>query len=239
MFKGLIETKKQRIDKKQIALFPIVIIIQAIMLGSFIISSAWSISYIDEPPLVVALVSEPILPLPEGIKKISKDKGIKSNKTEDYNKVPTTISDYAPSGWHPIINIAEGVEGGLETTTDNIGIEGIIPGGTPENAEKEKMINGPVRIGINAKGEMPKIISRIQPEYPEIARKARIEGIVILEAVIEKDGNVGEIQILKSLSPLLDQAAIRAVKQWKFEPAKINGKPVRAYFVLTIIFKIQ
>ncbi len=238
MFRGLIETKKHRIEKKQMALFPIVIIIQAIMLGSFVISSAWSVSYIDEPPLIVTLAPAPPPP-PPGVKNIPHNNDNRNKRIETLNEVPIRIFNYKPESILPAPNIVEGVVDGFEIGGDEEGIEGGFPRESTENILKEELKEKPVIIGGTVQGEKPKIISRIQPEYPEIARRARIEGIVILEAIIEKDGSVSDIKIIRKVSPLLDQAAVRAVKQWKFEPAKINGKPVRAYFILTVIFKIQ
>ncbi len=95
----------------------------------------------------------------------------------------------------------------------------------------------PVRI--IEKGELAVLIHKVEAEYPEEARRARIEGVVILEAVINKDGTVGEIEIIKSAHPSLDEASIKAVKQYKFIPGKINGKPVRSFFTVSITFTLH
>ena len=63
------------------------------------------------------------------------------------------------------------------------------------------------------------------PEYPAIARAARVSRLVVLEATIGEDGRVGDIRVLRSVS-LLDQAAIDAVRQWRFTPTLVNGPPV-------------
>ena len=98
---------------------------------------------------------------------------------------------------------------------------------------------GPVRIGVNVQGEPPVAIRKVDPIYPEAARRLRIEGVVILEIVVKKDGSVGSIKVLRSLNPLLDQAAIEAARQWRFRPGKVNGRPVDAYFVLTVRFNLS
>ncbi len=81
--------------------------------------------------------------------------------------------------------------------------------------------------------------TRVQPEYTEIARKARIKGIVIVEAVIDRQGNVTEARILKPLPMGLDLEALRAIRQWKFKPGTLNGQPVPVYYNLTVNFQIE
>ena len=78
-----------------------------------------------------------------------------------------------------------------------------------------------------------------QPQYTEIARKARIQGVVILQTIIDKEGNITDVKILKGLPMGLADAAVDAVKQWKYEPATLNGKPVAVYFNLTVNFQLQ
>ena len=95
----------------------------------------------------------------------------------------------------------------------------------------------PVRVGGNVKA--PVVITRVEPEYTEIARKARIKGIVIVEAVIDRQGNVTEARILKPLPMGLDQEALRAIKLWKFRPGTLNGQPVPVYYNLTVNFRLE
>ena len=73
----------------------------------------------------------------------------------------------------------------------------------------------------------------------EVARKARISGIVIVECIIDKTGNVTNVQVLKPLPFGLDQAAVEAVKRWKFKPGTLNGQPVDVIFNLTVNFKLN
>ena len=84
----------------------------------------------------------------------------------------------------------------------------------------------------------PKRIAGGPPEYPVIARSARIQGIVILEAVINERGTIERIKILKS-EPLLDGAAIAAVKDWRYTPTLLNGVPVSVLMTITINFTLQ
>jgi protein TonB len=85
----------------------------------------------------------------------------------------------------------------------------------------------------------PTKISQVEPQYPEVARKARISGIVILECTINKAGDVTDVHVLKPLPFGLDQAASDAVRKWKFKPGTLNGQPVDVLFNLTVQFKLN
>ncbi len=87
---------------------------------------------------------------------------------------------------------------------------------------EEVFAEGPIRI----KGDIkpPKILKMVEPVYPEIARQAAVEGVVILETRIDESGRVANVKILRSI-PLLDQAAMDAIRQWVYEPFMIDNKP--------------
>lgn len=110
--------------------------------------------------------------------------------------------------------------------------------GTPEPPPP----SGPLLAGV---GDVtnPKLIeeSKLQPEYPELARVARLEGNVILQAIIHADGSVGELEILRCNRPSMgfEESAINAVKQWRYEPATQNGRPVEVYFTVFVEFKLH
>lgn len=95
----------------------------------------------------------------------------------------------------------------------------------------------PMRVG----GDVlpPIAVTRVEPVYTDVARKARIEGTVIIETIIDRDGNVTDARILKGLPLGLDQSALAAVKRWKFQPGKLNGQPVPVIFTLTVNFRVQ
>jgi protein TonB len=110
--------------------------------------------------------------------------------------------------------------------------------GTPEPPPP----SGPLLAGV---GDVtnPVLIpeTKVDPEYPELARVARLEGNVILQAIIHADGTVGEVQVLRSNRPNMgfEEAAIGAVQQWRYEPALQNGKPVEVYFTVFVEFKLH
>jgi len=84
----------------------------------------------------------------------------------------------------------------------------------------------------------PKLIKKVEPIYPEEAKKAKIQGTVILELTTDIYGRVKNAKVLESI-PELDQAAIDAVKQWVYEPALIDGKPKGVIFTVTVTFHLK
>ena len=111
------------------------------------------------------------------------------------------------------------------------GVLGGVPGGVLGGTQDEPiLVVGDVR--------PPELIVRVQPEYPEMARRARIEGKVILEAIINAQGDVENVRVLRSI-PLLDNSAIAAVKKWKYKPAVQHGRPVKVFFTVVVTFSLR
>jgi protein TonB len=96
---------------------------------------------------------------------------------------------------------------------------------------------GPIPISGNVKA--PIRIFAPDPLYPEPARQARIQGVVILQTIIDTLGKVTHVKVLKGLPEGLTESAVAAVTQWKFNPATLNGEPVAVYYMVTISFSVQ
>jgi TonB family protein len=85
----------------------------------------------------------------------------------------------------------------------------------------------------------PEVIQKVNPKYPEEARKAMIMGIVIVETVINEKGTVDDIEVVESPDELLSEAAVEAIRQWTFEPALCDGRPVGVYYNVTLKFRLE
>jgi protein TonB len=86
--------------------------------------------------------------------------------------------------------------------------------------------------------ELPEAITKVAPIYPEDARKSGITGIVMVQALVRTDGTVGETRVVKSI-PALDDAAMGAVKRWRFKPAMAGGHPVAVWVGVPVRFPPQ
>jgi TonB family protein len=132
----------------------------------------------------------------------------------------------APSSFGSIA----GVESGSPLSIDGLGVESAVaPPPSPAPI-------APVRLhpGMTA----PVKVVDAAPEYPAIARTARVQGVVILEAVLDVEGRVDSVRVLRSIA-LLDQSAVDAVKRWRFTPALLNGQPVSVVMTVTVNFRLQ
>jgi protein TonB len=96
----------------------------------------------------------------------------------------------------------------------------------------------PATVRVAQLPEPPRKIVDFRPVYPDLARKARVEGTVILESVLDTSGNVTQLRVIRSV-PLLDQAALDAVRQWKYTPTIYGGRPVSVLMTITIRFTLN
>lgn len=139
----------------------------------------------------------------------------------------------------PVRDVAEatnGVEGGISGGV----IGGIVTGlhvapPPPPPPPPPAPPEGPVRVGGDIRP--PVLVHRVEPTYPDLAARAHVEGVVILEAIIDEQGAVQSLKVLRSVS-LLDKAAVAAVEQWRYSPVMLNGRPVRGILTVTVSFKM-
>ena len=148
-------------------------------------------------------------------------------------KAPDTIAPEPPAA-QAFVPVGA-VEGGLPP---GFGVDGGLPPVivTPPPAPAPPVTQAPVRAA--QLPELPRKIVDVHPLYPEIARSARVEGTVILEAVLDTSGRITQLRVLRSV-PLLDQAAIDAVRQWRYTPSTYNGRAVSVLMTITVHFSLQ
>jgi len=120
-----------------------------------------------------------------------------------------------------------GVIGGVIGGVLNTGVKPPLPTGKP---------NAPIRVGGRVKP--PKAIVQVHPEYPLLAKQARIQGQVQIDAILDEQGNVVEMRVVSG-PPLLHQAALDALKQWKYEPVYLNDQPIAVEMIVTINFQLS
>jgi len=129
------------------------------------------------------------------------------------------------------LGVEGGVPGGVEGGVPG-GVVGGVVGGIPDAPAPVQA----VRVGGQIKE--PKKLKNVPPVYPDIARAARVQGVVILECTISPQGKVTDVKVLRGI-PLLDAAAQDAVKQWVYTPTLLNGVPVPVIMTVTVNFKLS
>ena len=199
---------------------------------------------LPEVPTMIAFVAEAPVPSPPPPPPPPAAKAARAAQVS--KPVPTTgptftVPTEIPVGIQPERGIDLSDEGG-----EVGGVEGGIPGGVlggilggmineaplplPPPPTKPKRVGGEL--------QAPALIHRVEPDYPGVAVAGKISGTVILEATVSESGAVTEVQVLRSIL-LLDQAAIKAVKQWRYQPLVLNGQPVPFILVVTVTFSLR
>ncbi len=135
-------------------------------------------------------------------------------------KVKMIQEDEAPPAMASA-GVVGGVPGGIPGGSMG-GVIGSVLSSTPVAVPK---IATPTRVRVSSGVSSGLLIRKVNPTYPPLARQARIQGVVILQAQISKDGSIQNLQLISG-HPMLAPAAIEAVKQWKYKPYLLNGEPV-------------
>jgi periplasmic protein TonB len=157
--------------------------------------------------------------------------------------VPKNIADIKEAPLPPDVEgggVAGGVPGGVAGGSMGGVIGGAI-GGVNTNvlaplAPKDNRPKAPVRVG--GRIREPRLIGRVDPIYPALAKQTHLQGVVVIDAILDEQGNVVEAKILSG-PPLLIQSALEAVKRWKYEPTYLNDQPVPVQLNVTVTFKLN
>ena len=189
--------------------------------------------------LMMSLVAPPPPPPPPPPPQVVRVvQQVQTNMINDQLRTPTKIpkkiemikEDAAPPP------MTAGVVGGI---SDSAGMPGGVIGGiissTPIAVPK---VATPTRVRVSQGVTQGLLIRKVNPSYPALARQARIQGTVLLQAVISKDGSIEGLKVLSG-HPMLTGSAIEAVKQWKYKPYILNGEPVEVDTQITVNFTLS
>jgi periplasmic protein TonB len=238
---------------------PMAIVIHLAAFATFTFASYWDVAELPDPPtndvFYVSLPPPPPPILGSGKPPTTtvKQAEVKAPTPQEIVQPPDVATELAPATSQVVSDIVStlpdggdpnGVkEGGAEGGDPLVGVpysNGTIPvpsSGTGKAEPQEVVNDAPILVGGAVK--KPEILVKTQPRYTELARRANIEGIVVLKAVIDERGYVTDLQVLKDLPMGLDKAAIDAVRTWRFKPATLHDRPVKVYYNLTVHFTIQ
>jgi len=168
-------------------------------------------------------------PPPPAAAMVQKVKVIQTDIVNGELRTPTKIpqkvkmiqEEEAPPPSMASTGVVGGVPGGVPGGSMG-GVIGSVLSSTPVAVPK---IATPQRVRVSGGVSQGLLIRKVPPNYPPLARQARIQGVVILQAQISKEGNIENLQLISG-HPMLAPAAIEAVKQWKYKPYLLNGEPV-------------
>ena len=207
-------------------------IAEVALLGAIVIVPLMAADILPTPPSMMAFVAAPPPPPPPPPPPQA------AAPPPEVEVNPTAAPVEAPTEIKPETGIEAGFEGQVGGVDGGLagGVVGGITGGIPEPPPPPPPPTQPVRVGGNIKP--PQKVKHVNPVYPPIAQSARVQGIVIIEATIGPSGAVQDAKVLRSI-PLLDQAALDAVRQWQFTPTLLNGVPVPVIMTVTVQFTLQ
>jgi periplasmic protein TonB len=131
--------------------------------------------------------------------------------------------------------VSGGVIGGVEGGTLGGVLGGVLSGSQPPPPPRPAKVSGPIRVG--GRIQAPHLTNEVQPEYPVLAKETRTQGNVVLDCVIDPQGNVTQMRLVSG-HPLLVPAALKAVQQWKYQPTLLNGQPVAVEMKVTVTFSL-
>jgi periplasmic protein TonB len=153
--------------------------------------------------------------------------------------IPKQIAEIKEAPLEPdsLAGVAGGVPGGVPGGQMG-GVLGGVIGGVLNTSAKPiapPTVRGPVRVGGHVR--QPKAIVQTLPVYPTLAKQARVQGAVQIDAVLDEQGNVVDMKVVSG-PPLLYQAALDALKKWKYEPTYLNDQPIAVEMIVTVSFQL-
>jgi periplasmic protein TonB len=214
--------------------------LEAVIVGVMVLIPLLFTEALPKAQLMMALVAPPPPPPPPPppaevhiVKQVQTDlvNGQLRTPTKIPKKVEMIKEEEAPP---PMTGVVGGVPGGVPGGQMNGVIGGIIsnaPMAVPKVAT-------PTRIRVSQGVTAGLVIKRVNPVYPPLARTARVQGSVLLAAVIGKDGTIQNLHVVSG-HPLLTQAALDAVRQWRYKPYILNGEPVEVDTQVTVNFTLS
>ena len=152
-------------------------------------------------------------------------------------KIPQKVQMIKEEEAPPPVMASSGVVGGVPGGVPGGQMGGVIGGIISSTPVAVPHVATPQRVRVSAGVTNGLLVKRVQPQYPPLARQARIQGTVILQAEISKTGDIQNLRLISG-HPMLAPAAIEAVKQWKYKPYLLNGEPVEVETTVQVNFTL-
>ena len=236
---SLIESTRASRKSGRGIFLPLSIALHILVLAAAIGASFVSVEEDPDPPIPVIFHAPGSLPSPSGASSRTN-----SLPPRTARRAPPTTQSVAIFKTAPSTVASPDVQTGRDSDSlfpygDQKEIPGSIDDGDGDNGQIGLGRGAQTTLRPGGDVRPPLLIERVEPAYPEIERKLRKEGIVILEAIITSAGTVDEVRVLKSADAILDEAAKQAVMQWRYRPATLNGRAVRVYLTVTVFFRLH
>lgn len=241
----LIASRRQKTPRQRLLALPVAVALHLMALSGFVLGQLVTTGPVPEPTLWVQFhqMSLPPAPPPSGgggkRPPAIQRKAAESSQVQAPVRQPVEVPSESARPGEPVASRpATGMEG-IDTTETGIGV-----GDGPDTPDvglgigEAPPIEEPPII-LTADVSAPVLVQRIDPVYPDVAIKSKTQGVVVLEAIIDRGGQVVDARVLRDLGMGCGNAALQAVRQWRYRPATLNGRAVSVYLTVTVRFELH
>jgi len=245
----LLETSGEQRNRRRFATL-LSVVLQCFLVAVLILVPLWFTDVLPKQQVVTFLVApsppppppNPAAPAPAIVRVVKPTSDIMNGQLRTPDRIPNKVQMIREEEAPPSLNVTGEVVGGVPGGILGGQLGGVI-GGIISSTSKLAVVPEPKaaiakRVRVSQGVSQGLLIYRVEPKYPPIAQQAHIQGIVILTAVIGKDGIIQRLQLVSG-HPMLATAAIDAVKQWRYKPYLLNGQPVEAETTVAVTFRLQ
>jgi protein TonB len=220
-------------------------ILQVLLVGVLVIMPLVFTEALPKQQLMTFLVAPPPPPPPPPPPAAAPIKTVKVVQTDIINgqlrtptKIPEKVQMIKEEEAPPPVMAAGGVVGGVPGGVPGGQMGGVIGGIISSAPVAVPKVATPQRVRVSQGVSQGLLIKKVNPAYPPLARQARIQGQVVLQAEISKDGTIENLRLISG-HPMLAPAAIEAVKQWRYKPYMLNGEPVEVETTVMVNFTLS
>ncbi|HEX3321555.1 MAG TPA: energy transducer TonB [Terriglobales bacterium] len=245
MFEDSLIESGGRLKTKRGATTLISFVLQVLLVGVLILIPLIYTEALPKQQLMSFLVAPPPPPPPppppaavpiKVVKQIQSD--LNNGQLRTPTKIPEKVQMIKEEEAPPPAMASGGVVGGVPGGVPGGQMGGVIGGIISSTPVAVPKVATPQRVRVSQGVSNGLLIRKVQPAYPPLARQARIQGQVLLQAQISKDGSIENLQLISG-HPMLAPAAIEAVKQWRYKPYMLNGEPVAVDTQVVVNFTLS
>lgn len=245
MFEDSLIESGGRLRTKRGATTVLSFVLQVALIGVLVLIPLLFTEALPKTQLMTFLVAPPPPPPPPPPPAATPVRVVKTIQTDIINgqlrtptKIPEKVQMIKEEEAPPPVTSMAGVVGGVPGGIPGGQMGGVIGGIISSTPVAVPRVATPQRVRVSQGVTQGLLIRKIQPPYPPLARQARIQGQVLLQAEISKSGDIENLRLISG-HPMLAPAAIEAVKQWKYRPYILNGEPVEVETQITVIFSLS
>ena len=244
MFQDSLIESGGRLKTKRLWTTMFSVAMQAFLIGIMILVPLIYTEALHKAQLMTFLVAPPPPPPPppppaapvQAVKIVQTD--IENGQLRTPTKIPQKVAMIKEEDAPPPVSNMGGVVGGVPGGVPGGQMGGVIGGILSSSSLTAPRIATPQRVRLSQGVTEGNLLNKVTPLYPDIAKRARIQGVVVLQAVISKQGTIENLRVVSG-HPMLTQSALDAVRQWRYRPYLLNGEPVEVETQITVNFNLS